>query len=103
MKKTKVLIYQFLLMVGLARSPPARQGKGEQRLRYEANPPLLTKFHTLPMCPIRMSSHLCNLLTDSNKKSPSQGLTLRSECRECSHSLPSRKEEDECQGDLGGG
>ena len=82
-------------MVGLARSPPARQGRGEQRLRYEANPPLLTKFHTLPMCPIRMSSHLCNLLADSNKKFPSQGLTLRSESRDNLFSLPSRKEEDQ--------
>ena len=36
-------------------------------------------------------------------KSPSQGLTLRSECREYSYSLPSRKEEDESQGGLGGG
>ena len=26
-------------MVDLARSPPARQGKDEQRLRYEVNPP----------------------------------------------------------------
>ena len=35
-------------------------------------------------------------------KSPSQELTLRSESREYSYSLPSRKEEDESQGDLGG-
>jgi hypothetical protein len=34
-------------------------------------------------------------------KPPLQGLTLRSECREYSYSLPSRKEEDESQGGLG--
>ena len=42
-----------------------------------------------------MSSHLCNLLADSNKKSPSPGLTLRSESRDNLFSLPSRKEEDQ--------
>ena len=42
-------------------------------------------------------------LFERSEKSPSQGLTPRSECREYSCSLPSRKEEDESQGDLGGG
>ena len=42
-------------------------------------------------------------LTTSNNKSPSQELTQRSERRVCLHTLPSRKEEDESQGDLGGG
>ena len=35
-------------------------------------------------------------------KSPSQGLTLRSESRECSHTLPSRKEEDRRSGGFRG-